>query len=248
MTSASFTRRAWLAGLSGSLLNAADWKSASFPNWSDDAVMRLLIDSPWAHTRMVKMMWYGKREFNSKITYKDVPGTQGPIMASSTAPGGSPVGGIGTGKIRNKLPDTADLIFRWSSALPVRQAKALFRLRQQKGDPSKATAMVETRGYSGYLFEIFGVPTVAAHAGTEAISALLTRSAAIRTKGGRVIRAEKTLTELSGEALTSTIYFPREEPLTVDDREIEVLGNIELFEFGERFRLKDMRYLDGLEI
>ena len=96
--------------------------------------------------------------------------------------------------------------------------------------------------------EIFGVPTVAAHAGTEAISALLTRSAAIRTKGGRVIRAEKTLTELSGEVLTLTIYFPRDEPLTVDDREIDVLGNIELFEFGERFRLKDMRYLDGLEI
>ena len=69
--------------------------------------------------------------------------------------------------------------------------------------------------------EIFGVPTVAAHAGTEAISALLTRSAAIRTKGGRVIRAEKTLTELSGEVLTSTIYFPREEPLTVDDREMK---------------------------
>src|SRR5262245_12158713 len=120
----SCTRRALLAGLSGSLLGAADWKNASFPNWSEDTVLRLLVDSPWANSRTVKMTWYGNREANSHITYKDVPGTQPGTPASSTAPGGSPVGGIGSGKIRNKLPDSADLIFRWASALPVRQAKA----------------------------------------------------------------------------------------------------------------------------
>jgi hypothetical protein len=89
---------------------------------------------------------------------------------------------------------------------------------------------------------------VAAHAGAEAVSALLTRSAAIRVKDGRKIRAERTLTELTGDVLTSTIFFPREEPLRMEDQEIEVAGNIELFEFGERFRLREMRYLDSLEI
>ena len=66
------TRRTLLAGLSGSVLGAADWKSASFPNWSDDAVLRLLVDSPWAHTRTVKIAWYGKKEANSKITYAGI--------------------------------------------------------------------------------------------------------------------------------------------------------------------------------
>jgi hypothetical protein len=244
------TRRVWLAGLSGSLLSAAgggDWKNAAFPNWNDAAVLRLLVDSPWAHLRTIKMMWYGKKEANSHITYKDVPGTQ-PGLPSSTQPGGSPVGGIGTGKIRNKLPDTADLIFRWSSALPVRQAKALYRLREQKGELAKVSEMVEARAGSSYALEIFGIPTVAAHAGTEAVSALLTRSAAIRTKGGRTIRAERTTTELAGDVLVSTISFPREEPLTVEDKEIEVMGDVQVFEFSERFRLKDMKYLDGLEL
>jgi hypothetical protein len=244
----TLTRRALLAGLSGSLLRASDWKSAAFPNWSDDAVLRLLVDSPWSHSRMVKMMWYGKKEANIHITYKDVPGTQPGTPASSTAPGGSPVGGIGSGKVRNKLPDTADLIFRWASALPVRQAKALYRSRDQKGDPSKVDTMVEARAGSSYAFEIFGVPTPAAHAGAEAISARLTKSAAIRTKAGRLIRAERATTELAGEVLVSTVYFPCEEPLSFDDREIEVLGNVDLFDFVERFRLKDMRYLDSLEI
>ncbi len=245
---ASLTRRTLLAGLSGPVLGAAGWKNSSFPNWTDDAVLRLLVDSPWAHGRMVRIAWYGKKEANNKITYKDVPGTRPGTPASSTVQGGSPVGGIGSGKVRNALPDTADLIFRWASALPVRQAKALYRARQQKAGAAKATAMVEARAGTAYAFEIFGIPTVAAHAGTEAISALLTRSAAIRIKDGRLIRAERAVTELTGDVLTSTIYFPREEPFRIEDREIEVLGNIELFEFGERFRLKDMRYLDGLEL
>ena len=108
--------------------------------------------------------------------------------------------------------------------------------------------MVEARGSSSYALEIFGLPTVAAHAGTEAISARLTKSAALRTKAGRLIRAERAQTDVTGEQLTTTIYFPREEPLTMEDQEIECIGNADLFEFRERFRLRDMRYLDSLEL
>ncbi len=250
MTSTLYTRRALLGGLAASpLLRAADWKNSAFPDWSDDTVLRLLVDSPWANLRKVKILWYGKREAASKITYKDVPGTQPGVAASSTIQqGGSPVGGIGSGKTNNKLPESADLIFRWASALPVRQAKALYRARQQKADAAKAASTVEAREGAAYAFEIFGLPTMAAHAGTEAVSARLTKTAAIRTKAGRLIRAERTNTELTGDVLTSTIYFPREEPLTLDEKEIEVLGGAELFEFGERFRLRDMTYLNALEL
>lgn len=220
-----------------------------FPAWDDDTVLRLLVDSPWAHGRKIKIMWYGKREAARTITYKDVPGTQPGVAASSTIQqGGSPVGGIGSGKVNNKLPEAADVIFRWASALPVRQAKALYRARQQNAGSAKAASIVEAREGSAYAFEIYGLPTMAAHAGTEAISARLTKSAAIRTRSGRLIRAERTNTELTGEVLTSTIYFTRAEPLTPEDRDIEVLGGAELFEFGERFRLRDMNYLDSLEI
>jgi hypothetical protein len=245
MTAAFISRRGLLAGFAASWLHGAGWDKA-FPNWSEDTVLKLLIDSPWAHIRTVKMMWYGKKEANSQITYKDVPGTT-PGIPGQVA-GGSPVGGIGTGKLRNKLPDTADLIFRWASALPIRQAKALYQARQEKQDLAKAAEMVEAREGTAYALEVFGVPTVAAHAGTEAISAKLKASAAIRTKTGRVIRPQRVDTGVTGEVLTSTLYFPREEPLSVEDREIEVLGDVQLFEFSEKFGLKDMRYLGTLEI
>ena len=242
------TRRLWLAGVAGSVsAPAADWKSAAFPNWNEDTVLRLLVDSPWAHSRRVRLTWYGRKEADV-ITYKDVPGTRPGQPASSTVQGGSPVGGIGSGKVRNKLPDSADLIFRWASALPVRQAKALFRLKQSQGDPATLNTLVESRPSSGYALEIFGLPAVTAHSGTEAISARLAKSAAIRTRSGRLIRAQRAETGLTGEQLTSTIYFPREEPLRFEDQEIECLGNADLFEFSERFRLRDMRYLDSLEL
>jgi hypothetical protein len=34
----------------------------------------------------------------------------------------------------------------------------------------------------------------------------------------------------------------------VEDREVEVLGNLDIFDFNEKYSLKPMRYLDALEI
>jgi len=230
------------------LLPAADWKARPFPNWNDGSVMRMLVDSPWARVRKVKFSWYGWREDARQITVRDIPGTNPAVTASSTAPSGSPVGGIGSGKARNKLPVGVDLIFRWSSALPVRQAKALFRARQQ-GAAAKATEMVEARPAPGYVLEIFGLPIEAGHAGAEALSSRLQKSAVLRTKAGVVRRAERAQATLSGEALSVSVFFPRgDAPLSAADGEIECSGEAELFAFRERFKLRDMTYLGSLEL
>lgn len=234
-----------------SSLRAAEFKGGPFPNWTDDTVLKLLVDSPWAHARTVKVTWYGKRGEAEAITYKDVPGTRPGMPASSTVQGGSPVGGIGGGKIRNKLPDQADLIFRWATALPVRQAKTLYRARQQQQQqPSKAVEARQVQ--AGFVFEIFGLPAVAGHAGVEALSARLAKSTVLRSKNGRIVlRAERAETVVTGEQLAVSIFFPRPEgdPLRVEDQEVTCSGNAgELFSFEERFRLRDMVYLGSLEL
>lgn len=226
----------------------ADWKARAFPDWDEDIVMRVLVDSPWARVRKVKFSWYGWREDARQITVRDIPGTNPAVRASSTAPGGSPVGGIGSGKARNKLPEGVDLIFRWSSALPIRQAKALFRARQQ-GKAAKAPEMVEARGGPGYVLEVFGLPIEAGHAGAEALSSRLQKSAVLRTKAGVVRRAERAHATLTGEEFSVSIVFPRgDAPLSAADGEIECSGEAELFSFRERFKLRDMTYLGSLEL
>lgn len=240
-------RRSFL-GIAAVAAATAEWKGRAFPDWDEGTVMRVLVDSPWARVRKVKFSWYGWREEARQITVRDIPGTNPAIKASSTAPGGSPVGGIGSGKVRNKLPDGVDLIFRWSSALPVRQAKALFRARQQ-GKASQATETVEARPAPGYVLEIFGLPIEAGHAGAEALSARLQKSAVLRTKTGVVRRAERAQAKLTGEEFSVSIVFPRgEAALTAADGDIECSGEAELFGFRERFRLRDMTYLGSLEL
>lgn len=232
---------------------AGEFKAGAFPNWDDSTVLKLLIDSPWAHARTVKLAWYGLRGEAEAVTYKDVPGTRPGLPTSSTVQGGSPVGGIGGGatKMRNKLPDRADLIFRWTSALPVRQAKALYRAREQKRDLARVGEMVEAMPVPGHVLEIYGIPLVAAHAGTEAVSARLRQSTVLRSKNNRVrLTSDRVDTAVMGELLSISIHFPPPPaPFRVEDRELTCTGSAgELFSFEERFRLSDMLYQGTLQL
>lgn len=249
-----YSRRTWIAALGYSSAAAAggQFKAGPFPNWSDDTVMRLLVDSPWAHTRTVKLSWYGLRGDAEAVTYKDVPGTRPGLPTSSTVQGGSPVGGIGGGtKMRNKLPNQADLIFRWTSALPVRQAKALYRAREQKRDLARVGEMVEAMPSPGPVLEIFGMPLEAAHAGAEAVSAKLKQSAVLRSKNNRVrLTPDRVDTAVMGDQLSISIRFPPPgSPFRLEDRELTCTGSAgELFSFEERFRLADMLYQGSLAL
>src|SRR5689334_4918527 len=93
---------------------SAGWKEQQFPHWDDDTVLRMLTDSPWARPKSVRIQW--RKRDPRDITYKDIPGADrgNPIPTNV----GSPVGGIGAGVPKSHLPDRADLIVRWASALP----------------------------------------------------------------------------------------------------------------------------------
>ncbi len=238
------TRRAIvLSSLAALHSKAADWNAPPFPNWSPDTVLKLLVDSPWAKPKEVRLTWYPKGE--QPVTYKDVPGANATGIASSTARGGSPVGGIGAPK--PKLPSHAALILRWASALPVRQAKALYRQREDKRDPLDALDMVEAR-HPGYALEIFGLPLEAAHKGTGVLESALRAGTVLRTKGGRALRPMRVEARVRGTGSDATVLFDRAEMLSPADREIEIAVNAGLFEFRERFRLAPMVYAGHFEI
>lgn len=245
-TMAEITRRSLFLFLTPvpAWLTAADWHGAAFPNWDDDAVLKLLLDSPWARQRRIRFTWVKRNE--QPITYKDVPGANANAPASSTVQGGSPVGGIGAGK-KQKIPESADLLFRWVTALPLRQAKALYKQRDAKLPPQKALEMVESRT-TDYVFEIFGLPVIAAHRGAAAVEDKLRLSVVLRTKSGRTLRPTKVDSSVDGETMSARVHFDGSEPITMEDREVEVSGNADIFEFRERFRLATMAYLGYLEM
>lgn len=217
----------------------ADWKRTPFPDWSDETVLKLLTDSPWAKPRTVPFTWHKPEE--KPFSYKDVPGAD----PSRAAPVGSPVGGIG-GKLKTHLPDKGDILVRWASALPVGHAKALYQQRDEKLPASKLNSLIPTPGDT-YILEIFGLPVEMAHLGAGSIELLARQNITLRTKSGRLLRPVRAETKVGGN-VTILVHFARSSPIQASDQEVEVSGDLQIFRFKERFRLSEMRYQDRLEI
>lgn len=217
-----------------------DWKTKPFPNWNQPSVLRLVTDSPWAHPRRVKLVWTKQQDRPFRV--EEVPGTRGPGAQNT---GMSPIGGIGVP--RRTLPDSADILVRWASSLPVRHAKALYKQRDQGVDPAKVSSLIEAPP-TDYALEFFGIPAEIAHQGPGMIENLAMQSATLRTPAGRVIKATKAEAKVTGLSLTLVVHFPNNEPLTVADEEVECYVDLQIFEVRERFRLAPMMYLKHLEL
>ncbi|MFN0104195.1 MAG: hypothetical protein ACKV2U_19185 [Bryobacteraceae bacterium] len=222
---------------------AAEWTSKPFPDWSQDTVLRLLTGSPWSKGSSVNIEWT-KREVRP-ITYKDIPGADHNPAKDS---GLGPLGGIGAPK--PKLPVKADLLIRFPNALPLRHAKALYRLRDEKLPADRLNSLIDTPASSSaaYVVEIFGVPSEVAHQGAGSIESLIQRSAYLRTKFGRKYQPSRVEVTIQSTTLKILVYFPSEEPLKVADEEIEFFADVQLFRCKERFKLSAMTYLGRLEL
>lgn len=220
------------------------WRKAPFPDWSDDAVIELVTDSPWAKPASVKLNWYKqeRRPFNPM----EVPGVnRSPTAQPGMIQGGSPLGGIGAPK--PKFPGDADLLIRWASALPIRQAKALYRQRDEKLPAGKAIDLIAARG-GGYVLEIHGVPAEIAHQGPETVADLARQAIFLKTSSGRRLTPIKAEAKVNALTLTIFVTFSDSEPLKVSDGEVEVGGDMQIFKFQKRFSLKPMVYHGHLEI
>jgi hypothetical protein len=206
---------------------------APLPDWNERQVLRTVTDSPWARRAEVRLTW--RKEGPRIAMPRDIPGAD-PVR-ERTGGGLGPLGGIGAPP-KDKLPYKAELIFRWASALPVRQAKAIFTKSQKPlgefGD--------------GYTFEIFGMPAEIAHMGAESVEALAQEYIVLRTKSGRLLKPNGAEARILGTSLNLFVHFPRTEPLTAADEFIQIDGDLQVFRFSERFLLKKMEYGGKLEL
>ncbi len=232
------TRRTLLAGIGAAAARAAgqeDWT-----RWSDRKVLEILTDSPWARRRKVRLDWY--RRDPAPPRAEEIPGATGPNMRR---PGGSnPIGGIGVP--RTSLPLEADLIIRWSSALPVRQARALYIQRSQTSQGRTLTELLEEQPEHA-IVEIHGLPAQIAHKGAGAVELAAMQGVRLRLPRGRVAAPVKTRADITGLTLDLYVYFDR-AALSPPGGEIEVVADLQIARLRERFRMSQMVYGGRLEI
>jgi hypothetical protein len=233
----------WLWFAIASLALAADWPNKAFPDWSDDTVRKVLTNSAWSHGRTVKLEWTKRDPGN--VNLRDIPGAI--HQPANVNQGAGPLGGIGRGK-KESLPDRADILVRWVGALPVRQATALYRVRDEKLDAGKLNELIGSPERHAVV-EIFGLPAGIAHQGTSVVEDIAMRSATLRVgNSGTPMKAVKVEAQLQGVGLTIRVHFERTPELMQCRGDIEFVVDMQIFEVREWFRTVQMRYRGALEL
>lgn len=225
---------AWIpAALRGAA--AEDWS-----RWNDRKVLQILTDSPWAHRRRVRLEWF--RRDPEPPRAEQMPGATGPNMRRPD--GGNPIGGIGVP--RTSLPLEADLIIRWASALPVRQARALYIHRSHAASGRTLAELLEDDPEHAIL-EIHGLPAQIAHKGAGAVELAAMQGVRLRVGRGAVLAPVKTRADVTGLTLDLYAHFDRAS-LSPPRGEIEVAVDLQIARFRERFRPSRMVHEGRFEI
>lgn len=214
---------------------AEDWRQ-----WNDRKVLQILTDSPWARRRRVRLEWFRREPAPPRA--EDMPGATGPNMRRPD--GGNPIGGIGVP--RTSLPLEADLIVRWVSALPVRQARALYLYRAQTNKLRTLEELLEDEPPDAIL-EIHGLPAQIAHKGAGSVELVAMQGVRAVLARGRGIAPLKARADLTGLTLNLYVHFDR-SALAASRGGIEVQVDLQIARFKVRFQVSQMYYSGRLEI
>jgi len=226
-----------------------NWERGSFPDWPAEHVDRILTDSPWARPLT--------------LPYRlSLPAVRRAVPASEFAQIGEPLGlpkgwpGTGTPTGRGaRVEDMAAppvlteiyLTARWASALPVRQAMALFQYGRGGLDSAKAMEMLRDPG-GEYVVELAGFPATAIVQGARRFEAELLESASLYVKGRKAVRATSSSVPEHGNYLIATLRFPRMADLAAEEGQIVIAASAGPMEIEQKFKLREMAYRGRLEL
>lgn len=240
------------AGITAVILLAADpWSSKDASTWTSRDVQQVLTDSPWAQQAGAK---FG-------LAAEDPPEAPPPAPPAAQAGLGGPVNsGVrwdgGVGRSRGADP-TLNVLIRWDSALPVREAL-------QRSNPDSRQAYIHERAARDYIISIAGlVPagryrsvgqaasdsrsddSVDARNPEEMLEGMMSASR-LTAKDKPAISPEDA--KLDAATGTLYIFFPKTAPITASDKDVMFMTRFGALSIQKQFRLKNMKYHGKLEL
>lgn len=213
---------AWTIAIA--IVNATDfWETKPFLDWSDKEVEKLLNDSPWA-----------------AIIAVPLPNT-GPVPSIESS-GGGRGGGEGRGESFGPGPRRVKITISWRSAIPLKQAV----VRQQAGQhgtvsPDAQAILAKEDEY--YVVGIQGLPPQLTMAGTGK-----TIDAFLRRDGKPAIPAQQAGVQMMRGGSLLMIGFPRTDPITVDDGDVELDVKLGDLHIKKKFKLKELVFAGKLAL
>ena len=233
---------------------AADfWQKTKFTEWSDKDAQKMLRDSPWARPVEIRLGGGGGGG-GSKGGGRGGRGGGGEMSAAPSASddfggggGGGGRGGRGGGG-GGGMPESTPgqiLIVRWHTAMPVRQAVARMRFGQEAGTSPEAVKLLQPEE-KRYVVGIAGLPPQLV---MRMKPAELKSRAMLKLKGKDPIQAIDVLADKGERGANVYLVFSRtDNPITLEDNDVEVILKLASVEIKRRFRLKDMVFEGKLEL
>jgi hypothetical protein len=253
------------------MLFAADfWKTKDSSLWTDDEISKVLSDSPWAKAKTVQpQQSQTQRRGMGRRGGFGFPGGGGGGYPGGGYPGGgggypqqggsypSGSGNAGGGNTDPSLNESMNLTIRWASAAPIQAA--LMRQGASASDELKAVS-ASTEKY--YVITVLGLRMPRPHSSTvdaddpddnnsqrgnqnrsnDALRSQLLDAAQLAPKGKSSIYAQDVQIMGPGGIDGVRFLFPRNNPISANDKEVDFILNIRRIKVEEKFKLGDMQY------
>ena len=245
-----------LVGTCATMLAADFWEQKEYTEWNEKQVRKLLFDSPWSKQIQVSLRGDGfSGSLPPGVGGPNTPGTRG--TSGGVEPGfpgqdqrggvagGVPQagGGIGDSDVGSR---SIPLAIRWVSALPVKQALVQSSATSGVGNEDQSKQFLD-REETHYIVAVIGLPDGISRS-LQDENQLKTAARIERGKNGTPLNSEKVETREQDSQTAVYFFFPRREPITLEDKSVRFLFTLPELEVKREFKLRDMVYRDRLEI
>ena len=205
------------------------WENTAYQDWTDKDAEKLLKKSPWSQ----------------KVTLSTGGGQPGGSSRGGGGEGGGGRGGDG-GTPGGGEPGEMNFIVRWDSALPIRQAA----LRAHYGpevDSVKGIQEALNAEVTHYAVSLIGFPARMVQQNPSRFASMAS-SAVLKRKNQDPIVAESVEVRPGDPPDGLVFYFPRTDPITLEDKEVEFQLEFGQLKIKRKFQLKKMVYDGKLEL
>ena len=245
------------------------WKESAYSDWSEKEVMRMLNKSPWAKELTVSLQRpQGVSRTTMRTGRRDGPNASGRGFGGGGRGGGGFGGGRGGGRgfggrgMGRGFPPAMNLVLRWYSAMPIKQAFA----RVQFGDQAESAAgLAELLApeESFFVIGVSGLPTRMSRIPPDRQQMVVERlksESFLKVKGREPISLQAVQmrkeqvhllhakTGQSGVELIFIFTRPTSNPITVEEKNIEFVTRLMGRKVSKKFKLKDMVFDGKLEL
>jgi hypothetical protein len=240
-------------------LTAADfWQAKKSSEWNDKELNKILSDSPWSRQTTVTMSQGGKQggggggEGRGGIGGEGGGGGRGGGIGGMSGGGGGGRGGgrggggNGGGGGGGGMP-AIGMQIRWQSAKPVKIALARLKFGdnlQAKPDVMQLIEQVE----KDYVIMVEGLPAMMTRQGQEKLVSNLKKNCAIHCAGKDDLLPTDVQVGQGTKGVVAAISFPKKDPFSLDDKEVEFTMKIGNNSAKRKFKLKDMVFEGKLEL